>query len=228
MKKYNLDKENIKRLGMAVWKWLNDNKMDRDASVYFNHKRIRKVWDELVVDKDIHPIDYCEYTNPNNIVTIISEGPLYDWADMFSALPNGLIKLAERYGCYWEHCTGWCWTLCLSYDENKYESYEPDTHEVPAKPVTIYMNMLDEINTKWPKLCEVMEYWWHLSEKTGDIGSCVIGAYMEFNYKDVIFHLLPCSPYQGECSWTPHIGVIKQKLRDIGASDISYHCGIMD
>ena len=79
-----------------------------------------------------------------------------------------------------------------------------------------------------PELKDIMNKWYQLSNETGDTGCCVLGAGMSFNYKGTYYKMAPCSPWQGEGSWTPHVDTVKDMLRNIGAKDITWDYGVMD
>lgn len=79
-----------------------------------------------------------------------------------------------------------------------------------------------------PEIKVIMDKWYELSSTQEDTGCSVIGAGMNFTYKGVDYHMVPCSPHQGEGSWTPFIDDIKAMLEGIGATDIEYRYGFMD
>ena len=98
-------------------------------------------------------------------------------------------------------------------------------YEEPPKVIYAYYNKRyiypEEIKI-------VMEAWYALSEKTGDIGGCVIGAYLEFKFKGNIYKMDPCSPYQGEGSWTSYVDIISNLLKGFGATEIKWNPGHLD
>jgi hypothetical protein len=87
----------------------------------------------------------------------------------------------------------------------------------------------DQPNIEIPiELLKIAEEWFELSSKTGDIGCCVIGAKMEFDYQGAKYKMYPQSPFQGELSWTRHLVKIEESLEKIGATGINYSWGMMD
>lgn len=78
------------------------------------------------------------------------------------------------------------------------------------------------------ELLEVAEKWFKLSAETGDLGSCVLGAGLHFEYKNQKYEMYPQSPWQGEHSWLSHKDYIIGILKDLGATNINYEYGIMD
>ena len=78
------------------------------------------------------------------------------------------------------------------------------------------------------ELDHIMNRWFDLSDQTGDIGSCVLGAGFSFDYKGDSYFMSVCSPWQGSISWERHIPAVEQMLRDVGCTDIIYKWGRMD
>ena len=70
--------------------------------------------------------------------------------------------------------------------------------------------------------------WKEMSREVGDIGGCVIGAYMEFKYKDKKYRMSPQSPYQGSVSWEKPLETVKKMLKNIGAHEIHFNYGRLD
>lgn len=79
-----------------------------------------------------------------------------------------------------------------------------------------------------PELREIMDAWYERSKQTGDKGSYVLGAGFTFEYKGIRYDMKPCSPWQGEYSWVPHVEKIQNMLSSIGATDIKWNRGWMD
>ncbi len=78
------------------------------------------------------------------------------------------------------------------------------------------------------ELDDIMTWWWSASKKTGDIGSCVLGAGFTFEYKGDEWKMAACSPWQGSMSWEAHRGEVELMLSNIGCKNIRYHWGMMD
>ena len=222
MKKHVLNKKTIGELAEEVYDYLDTNGLIDDTCIYFNHKRVIRYNHIPKTEEGLHPREYCEYSSKNNILTITSEGPLYDIYNYINyELPAGLRKILHKYGLYMEAATSWCWSAYLEYDESEYE-IEYDTYDVPD-PIWIYRN-----GPAPEPIKNIMNIWYDLSAKTGDIGACVIGAYMHFKYNDVVYEMAPSSPWQGEGSWTAHVNTIKKLLDGIGATEIYWNCGVLD
>ena len=102
--------------------------------------------------------------------------------------------------------------------------YTDYTKDIKPEPEYLYLNKEDLL----PEIKHIMTTWYVLSEETGDYGACVIGAGMIFDYKGKTYKMAPCSPWQGENSWTPHVNTVMAMLKDMGAENISWNCGRMD
>lgn len=74
----------------------------------------------------------------------------------------------------------------------------------------------------------IMSTWYRMSAKTGDIGSCVIGEYLEFVYDGKKYRMTAQSPWQGELSWITPLPTIMRMLEEAGATSIYWNCGVMD
>lgn len=224
MKKYNLNENNIEILAINLMLTLDELEMSRDVSVYFNNICARRKNDCWEWETNVHPRQYCQDASYYNILTIMSEGPLYDWYDYYNEMPKKIAELMEEFGLYLECATSWCWNTALLCDPSEYEEIAYDI--APKKPEEIYISLW---NPACPSVLKnIMEYWYALSEREGDKGCCVLGASMNFVYKDVHYSMAPPSPWQGEGSWVPHVPFIKQMLEKIGATDIKYEYGRMD
>lgn len=77
-------------------------------------------------------------------------------------------------------------------------------------------------------LTDIMALWYEKGNAYGDVGCCVIGEGMFFRYEGQDYWMIPFTGWQGECSWSAYVDLIKQKLADIGATDIVWECGWMD
>ena len=51
---------------------------------------------------------------------------------------------------------------------------------------------------------------------------------MAFEYNGIPYHMAPCSPWQGEGSWTPHVNYVINRLKAIGATEIYWNYGRLD
>lgn len=230
---YKLSKEKIEQLAMEIISFLKKYGLQDSVCIYFNNKRWRikseylgngEFHDEEVIEDNMNPLDYFKYANDHHILSMSFEGGLYEVLNYtYGKRENQFLSIFEKYDLYYEFGNAWNLsafpTNGLEYEDIEYTLYERE-----PDPETIYYwkeDMPEELKM-------IMEKWYQLSSDTGDIGGCVIGAYMEFVYQGIKYHMLPCSPYQGECSWTPHIDAVKHMLKDIGATEIYWNCGRLD
>jgi hypothetical protein len=121
-KKFEHSKTDIAKIAEYIKNMLSALGMDRDTCIYFNGKRWTNIthWDselgecihDWVLEENIYPIDYCEYAPQDNIISISSEGELYDAMNYNfefideNALPNNSL--------YVEMGTSWFYYLCPS------------------------------------------------------------------------------------------------------------------
>lgn len=206
-----------------------------DTSVYFNGKRYSIGCGELVVDDDgdfhyenvpvtlkenCHPEDYFDYYNENHILSMSFEGPLYDLLNYGSG-SRVLETVFAEYGVYYELGNSWNLSVYPVDDE-----MEVDGIKYKRTPEPIHIYRCGENNPS--ELQKIMDWWYDESYKTGDIGSCVLGAGFKFNWKGDEYFMSACSPWQGSMSWEKHQSAVKQMLEMIGATEISYNWGVMD
>lgn len=224
-----MTKQDIENLAMEVIDFLKERGLDSDVILYFNNKRILLNYgtEGIREQEGVSPLDYFDYVSHKHILSMSFEGELY------AALNYGgyggswrvqeqLVELFNKYGLYYE--LGNSWNLSLFKADGNYDGIEYTSYEPKPEPEFIYSHKDNVL----PELKEIMRKWYELSAKTGDYGCCVIGAGMTFNYKGKEFKMAACSPYQGEGSWTPHIEVVKEMLKDIGATNIMWNYGRMD
>ena len=74
----------------------------------------------------------------------------------------------------------------------------------------------------------ISEEWTKLANDYGDVGSCVLGAGFLFKFKGEKYKLPPRSRWQGSCSWEIFVPQIKEKLQEIGCTELWFDWGIMD
>lgn len=224
MKTYKLDTVAINELATNLCLVLQELEMDDDVCIYFDNKRARSTRDGWVFEEDMHPRNYCAYAAKDNILTITSEGSLYMYYDYHCEMPKKVRRLLDSYGLYLECATSWCWSAYLAHDSSYYTIIDYDM--APTEPEVTYISLN---NPACPsEIKNIMEYWYHLSEMEGDKGCCVLGAGFTFKYKEHNYEMAPCSPWQGEESWTPHVPFIKTMLEKAGAENVKWDCGIMD
>ena len=223
-----LTKKKIENLALRILSTLEKKELASDLSIYFNNKRISiktKYTDEgvkyeRVEEEDINPHDYLTYCPYKHIISISTEGELYTQLNYGSGqFPKVLEDLFKKIGIYYERGESWNLSFYPIDDDMKVEYTE---YEEPPKVIYAYYNKRyiypEEIRI-------VMEAWHALSKKTGDIGGCVIGAYLKFKFEGDIYRMSPCSPYQGEGSWTPYVDMISTFLRNLGATEIKWNPG---
>lgn len=230
-----LTKVMIEELVTEIEEFLRKNELLSDVCIYFNNKRrhwytkwysedMEVVCEEL---EDISPLDYFEYANPKHILSMSFEGSFYDvmngWSSRDFKLQEKFQKILDKYSVYYELGSSWNLSCFPSKDDMEIEftDYRAD---VKPDPEYIYLGK-QGIPVE---ILDIMEHWYELSKATGDVGGCVIGAGMNFTYKGKPYKMAACSPWQGELSWTPHVGKVKKMLADIGATEISWNCGRLD
>lgn len=225
-----ITKKDIEAFAYAIMEYLEKNGLDHDVSIYYNNKRMKHKYDwrdlekgpELIIEGNMNPRDYFEYVNNKHILSMSFEGPLYDSINYSGYKLNGLRKIFEKYGVYWELGNSWNLSAYPICDETEFEF---TAYKEPEERCRLYI----WDHTKNPsKLQDIMNKWYALSQATGDHGSCVLGAGFDFTWKEIEWFMPACSPYQGSLSWEPHVDVIQKELKDIGATNIIYHWGNMD
>lgn len=226
-----LTKTKIRELVTKIEDFLRENEMLEDVSIYFNNKR--RSWGldyetkEYVVreEDDINPHDYFEWAATKHILSMSFEGGLYYVLNGYGdgSLAEAFLELFEEYEIFYELGDAWNLSCYPGYDNMEIE-YTDYSESVKPEPEYIYLNKKGVL----PELNNIMNIWYELSEKTGDKGCSVIGEGMLFEYKGKEYKMSSCSPWQGEGSWTPHIGVVREMLESIGATNITWNCGYMD
>lgn len=123
-KKFEHTKADIARITDYIKDRLSVLGMDTDVCIYFNGKRWTNIvhWDsetgeyihDWVLEEDIYPIDYCEYAPQDNIISISSEGELYDVMNYnFEFIDENVLPDTSLYA---EMGTSWFYYLCPSSD----------------------------------------------------------------------------------------------------------------
>lgn len=226
-----MTKKDIEDMAMEVVQFLKQNDMDHDVCIYYNNKRWSTLYTKLdtgewsyqeVIQDDMNPFDYFEYANHKHILSMSFEGSLYDLLNYYGGkLYEEFSNIFNKRDLYYEF--GNAWNLSV-YPDDDYDGIEYTSYEPEPEPEYIYHGKADVL----PELIGLMDLWWNMSKDTGDRGGCVIGASMRFKYKGKSYKMAPCSPYQGELSWTPHVDFVKETLRSIGAEEIHWNCGRLD
>lgn len=233
MEKYALTKERIEGLALTILEVLQEKELDDALCIYYNNKRINTYGSfnangeyekKMKIEENINPHDYFQYCAFDHILSISTEGGLYDQLNYGSGMfPAKLETLFKQLGIYWER--GEAWNLSF-YPIDDNTEIEYTYYENPEeKEIIISYRMTEECP---PEIENIMKAWYMLSEKEGDVGACVIGAYFQFKYNERKYKMLPCSPYQGEGSWTPYIDFVRNCLQNIGATNIEWTPGILD
>ena len=231
-----LTKVMIEKMVNEIEKFLKKYELLSDVCIYFNNKRRHwySKWNAEKADfdllceeiEDISPLDYFEYANPKHILSMSFEGPFYEVMNGYTSVAfkrqEQFQKIMDKYGIYYELGDAWNLSCFSSKDmEIEFTDYRAD---VKPDPEYIYLGK-QGIPVE---ILSIMEHWYELSVSTGDTGCCVIGAGMYFTYKGTPYKMSPCSPWQGECSWTPYVDRVKKMLANIGATDIYWDCGRLD
>lgn len=227
--KLKFTKELIEKFAYDVMDYLTKYNLDSDVCIYFNNKRIRHQYDwrednptpKLIVEENMNPLDYFEYANYNHILSMSFEGPLYDSLNYSGYKEEGLRRLFEKYGVYWE--LGDSWNLSAYPIDDDLE-IEFTAYGRPKKRKDLFM-----WDTTVPtELRKIMDTWYKLSELEGDKGSCVIGAGFNFTWNGEDYFMCACSPYQGSLSWEASRYQVELMLKGLGAEYICYNWGVID
>lgn len=224
-----LTKQNIEQFAVDIMAYLTKYGLDHDVCIYYNNKRVRHQYDwrnldeppKTIIEENISPLDYFEYVNYDHILSMSFEGPLYESLNYTGYKEDGLHKIFEKYGVYWE--LGNAWNLS-AYPINDDMEIEFTAYGRPKRKIELYM---------WDRsvsgeLREIMDTWYKLSEFEGDKGSCVVGAGFNFTWNNNDYFMCACSPYQGSISWEANKEAVRMMLKGIGATNISYDWGRMD
>ena len=231
MERNKLTKKDIEKFAFDVLKYLKRWGMDSDVVIYYNGIRMQNKYDWLnpdappkfVVEKDMSPFDYFEYANREHILSMSFEGLLYNELNYnFGKRAEGLQKIFNKYGCYWEQGNAWNLSAYPIYDDMEIEF---TSYAWPKARITLYQW---DVENNPSELQHIMDIWYSLATKVGDKGSCVIGAGFEFSWNGNDYKMYACSPYQGSISWETNKDEIKNMLENIGATNIVYKWGIMD
>lgn len=228
-----LNKKDIELIAEKIITVLKKNNLAEGVCLYFNDKRItcHKEYDPLTktsiyyekVEENINPHNYLKYCAYNHILSMSFEGPLYDILNYNPGeFPKILENLFKKYEIYYEF--GESWNLSFYPIDDKMQ-VEYTVYKKPEEAITLYYQKRNEYPEE---IKAVMEAWYALSKKTGDIGGCVLGASLDFEFKGKNYRMIPCSPYQGEGSWAPYIEVISNLLRCLGATIINWNPGVLD
>lgn len=124
-------KEQIEEMAVEIRKFLLEHEIWQDVTIYFNGKAFStsdgtKFYyndpEHLVVLEDEDPRKCFDYVNPDHILSMSFEGPLYDCLNMNgeygyafeNMVSEGLHRIFSKYGCYCELGNAWNLTLYLN------------------------------------------------------------------------------------------------------------------
>ena len=236
MATYKYNKEYIQNMADEFMELLRNLEMDDSVIVYANNKRYRAIhknWDEKKCEytdkywvcdgEGFHPCVYCRYASPYNILSLSSEGSLYDYVYHYG-FPDAIRDFVKKHNLYIEHATSWFFYFC---PVGEWEEWETDNFKEKPKPIILY-NDNDYTYYDVPELKIIATMWQDLIAMTPDEGSCVIGYGMNFKYKGTLYRMIPRSNKQGEYSWNKWVNLIIKYLRMTGCTDIDWDCGHLD
>lgn len=196
--------------------------------VFYNGKmssNISKDWRKTVirVTNDVNPLDYCEYFPENFILGLAYDGSMYELINgyMGNDLYERFTAIFKRNGLYLEHCDSCHAVIANSTNKEEEISYSVFKKKEIKKIYRAEDAPDSEIQT-------IMNAWYEMSKAYGDKGACVIGAYMEFDYKGDQYRMSPQSPYQGSLSWESNVDAVKNMLKNAGAENVYFNYGRLD
>lgn len=224
-----LTKQHIDQFASEIMEYLIKHELDMDVCIYYNNKRMSRKRDwrnmdalpKLVIEENMNPVDYFEYANYDHILSMSFEGPLYDSLNYTGYAEDGLRKLFEKYGLYWELGHSWNLSAFLIDDETEVEYTQ---YQKPIEKIMLYSWKDNKPN----ELAKIMQKWYEMSKAVGDHGSCVIGAGFSFKWNGDEYFMCACSPYQGSISWETNKEDVRKMLEDAGATNIYYDWGCID
>lgn len=231
-----LTKKRIEGIAWRIYRSLDSQSLAPDIRIYFNNRCIdcnSGTWEganlkvKATILENINPLDYFEWAAKKHIISMSFEGPFYDYMDRYCKFPDELENLFKDEGIFWELGNAWNLTFYSGEDrEIEYTVYNEQLLETEETfPEYIWLGCQKEV----PKeLTHIMQVWYDLGHKTGDIGGCVIGQKMVFTYDNQKYEMCPITGWQGEGSWVPHVPIIKALLESIGATNVKWYCGRLD
>lgn len=109
-----------RKLANEIREWLLRHDMWVDTTIYFDgvaystsdkHHFYYNDREHLIELKDQDPKEYFEYVNPDHILSMSFEGPLYDvlngYCDGWIKLENEFRNIFRKYGLYFELGNAW-------------------------------------------------------------------------------------------------------------------------
>lgn len=234
-----LTKTDIEQLAKEIRRWANRCKLGKDWVLFYNGKMMHSPlgddyrYKRSRVEKDVNPLDYCEWFNDEFIMGMSYDGIMYRCINGYEkgSAYAYLEAILHNYGLQIAHCDS-CHCEFVNYDNDEVETTKLKRKRVirlisPGK-AKIEHCWDDNVEVYPSELNEVMITWRSESEKVGDIGGCVLGDYLQFDYKGDTYRMDNQSPYQGEYSWTKPLPKIKKMLADMGATNIFHYPGRLD
>ena len=223
-----ITREDIVKMRDEIYKFCKKNDINKyEFTLFYNNRKegnVSKNWRKCRLGKryGVNPHDYCEYYSEHNIMAIACDGQMYELLNGYlgSGLYDKFESIFKKYNCYIECCDSCHFDVVyLGNDEDvEYTVWK-------RKEIKRIYGIEDAPDSN---IMLIMENWMELSRNEGDVGSCVIGAYMQFDYKNQIYRMEPQSPYQGSLSWERSVDAIKAQLESIGAINVFYNCGRLD
>lgn len=234
-----ITKKDIENLASEIITFLEEYDIAGNVCIYYNGNVMRSAmdakwnWDEKCYDYDIRwipeenvkPHDYFEYAAYKHILSMSFEGGLYDVLNYSGGSKmDKFNKIFESYGLYYELGNAWnlsCYTI------NGDIEVEYTCYKKPKETIHLYSQPNGDFSNP-SELQKIMDIWYDLSKKEGEIGSCVLGSGFEFEWNGNSYFMPSQSPWQGNLSWEAHKDVIHKMLENIGATEICYNWGRMD
>lgn len=221
-----LTKTRIEEIAYEILEKLSAHGLAQDVRIYYNNKAI-EIDDKkyIHVFENISPLEYFDYVPTEHIISISFEGSLYDFLHRtVGEFPKDITDLLKKEQLYCELGDSWNLSFFTDAREVEYTFYKKD------KPIIIAKYMK---NNKTPQpLIDIMDLWYLLGneygKKIGDLGGCVIGANMSFEYKGKKYEMIPYTAFQGELTWASCVDTIIFKLKEIGCENIYWNPGILD
>ena len=235
-----LTKANIEELANKVRAWALKYSLGKDWVIFYNGKKLH--YPIVKGDKSYtyakkpeiteeNPLDYCEYFSNKFIMGMAYDGYMYEVINGYrrEKAYEKLEEILQNYGLYLEHCDS-CHCEFVNFGNDEVEYYEPERKQIlrlfgPGRCCDEHSWNEEDYDRELDK---VMNYWMAESTKIGDKGACVIGEYIEFEYKGKTYRMSPQTPYQGDFSWREPLPNVKALLTSMGADVIYVNYGRLD
>ena len=241
-----MTKRDIANFARKIASVLKKHHLLGDVSLFYNNRKVsyRENFDfraplgkeysyTKTIMENTTPFDYFDYANERHILSLATEGVLYDRLYNGYGFPEELEKLFKDLHLYYEQGNSWNLTFYPTDEEQyKYIAYTDYEEKVPkSNPIRIWYGcdhaQYNPVNVPLP-LKKIMQIWYDASKGVGDKGSCVLGAGFEFDFDNNHYIMSACSPYQGSLSWETHKDTINLLLTNAGATNVVYKWGNID